>query len=94
LCDLCEPGAFPGREIEHLCTFPPDTYDIQNPLSLLNPLAGSEISVIETAIAFKTPNNVNAVSAFLKGMKDVNDIHFSGAGHADNPDVSWILETH
>jgi hypothetical protein len=94
LGDLCESRAIPRRKIEHLDTFPTDAYGFQDPLGLLNPFAGAEISIVETALAFQTPDHVNAIRAFLKGMEHVNDIHFSGAGHADNPNVSWILETH
>jgi hypothetical protein len=94
LGNLCESGAFSRGKIEHLNAFPSHANGVQNALGLFHPFAGAEIPIVEAAIAFQTPDDVNSVGAFLERVEHVDNIHFSGAGHADNPNVSRILETH
>jgi hypothetical protein len=63
-------------------------------LRLFHPFSGPEVTAVVMAISFHTSHRIYAVRSFFKGVEDVKDIQFPGAGKENDFNIRRILQSH
>ena len=93
LGDLDESGGLTRGEVMHLHPFSPDPYALQNLLCLFHPFARPDITAVVSAFSFPTTQHIDAISPFLKGPEEMNEIYLAGTWNADDIYIVRVLKT-
>jgi hypothetical protein len=61
---------------------------------VVDPFPGPEVAFIVVAGPFQAADHIDTVRAFLNRSQQIHEIHFAGARHPDDLDVSRVFESH